>query len=109
MANTPLNVKYDAGSRVVPFYTPVNITTVTTTVISTTRVFLHTVTLNKPVATGTIGLLDVTPGVSTTTYGTITVPASPQPVTLHYDMEFPNGLTVTSQVAAQDITVSYLN
>ena len=107
MSSTNLNIKYDAGSRPVPFYTPVNITTTGSTAIKTTGTFLHTITLNKPVATGTIQICDVS-STATTVYGTITVPASPQPTTLTYDVEIQNGLSIVTGVAAQDITVSYL-
>ena len=106
MSGTSKPIKVDPNSRPAPFYTPTNITGVSTTVIGT--YFLHTNTFNKPVATGTVTILDVAPGVATTTVGTITVPASPMPVTLHYDIELTNGLTIVAGVAAQDITISSL-
>ena len=79
----------------------------TTTVVKTGAGILHTVTFNKPVATGVVTVYDNTAG-SGTLIGTITVPASPQPVTLTYDAAFGVGLTIVTATAAQDITVSYI-
>jgi len=43
-----------------------------------------------------------------TIIGTITVPASPMPVTLTYDIAFNTGLTIVTETAASDITVSFI-
>ncbi len=45
---------------------------------------------------------------SGTVIATITVPASPMPVTLTYDAAFNTGLTIVTATAASDITVSYI-
>ena len=67
---------------------------------------LYTLTLNNPVATGVITLYDGT-STSGTKIGTITVPASPMPVTLEYRVFFSVGLFVVVATAAQDMTISY--
>ena len=83
-----------------------NITTTTTTLVKTGAGVLHSITFNKPVATGTVkiddALTDTTPVI-----GTVTTPANPMPVTLIYDIEFTVGLTIVTGTAAQDITVAY--
>ena len=84
-----------------------NITTTTTTLVKTGKGMLHSITFNKPVATGTVELDDAITN-TTPIIGTITVPASPMPVTLVYDIAFTNGLSITTAVAAQDITVAYI-
>lgn len=88
-------------------YTPIVAAAPTTTVVATGKGMLHTITLNTPVATGVITIYDNTAG-SGTKIATITVPASPMPVTLTYDVSFANGLTIVTSVAAQDITVAYM-
>jgi len=87
-------------------YQYVNITTQTTTLIRTGNGVLHTVCLNKPTATGTVAIYD---GISAsgTLIGTITIPASPLPVCLAYDVQYGSGLTIVTATASSDITVSY--
>ena len=87
----------------------VNITAAapTTTVVKSGSGALHTITFNKPVATGVVTIYDNTAG-SGTVIGTITVPSSPMPVTLTYDLIFSTGLTIVTATAAQDITVTYI-
>lgn len=84
-----------------------SITGTATTLVKTGAGILHSITFNKPVATGTVkiddALTDTTPVI-----GTITIPASPMPVTLFYDLAFSVGLTIVTGTAAQDITVSYI-
>jgi len=84
-----------------------NITGSTTTVVKIGSGVLHSITFNKPVATGVLTVYDNTAGSGTVT-GTITTPSSPIPVTLIYDIQFSIGLTIVSATAAQDITVSYI-
>jgi len=79
----------------------------TTTVIKSGSGILHSITFNKPVATGVITIYDNTAG-SGTKLGTITIPANPQPMTLIYDLTFSTGLTIVTATAAQDITVTYI-
>lgn len=86
-------------------YTGVNVTT-GTNVIATGNGVLHSLTFNKPVATGVITIYNNT-AASGTKLATITVPASPQPVTLMYDIAFGIGLTIGIATADQDITVAY--
>lgn len=90
-------------------YSFVNITLAapTTTVVKGDSGILHTITFNKPVATTVLTVYDNT-AASGTVIATITVPASPMPVTLKYDVAFGTGLTIVSATAASDITVSYI-
>lgn len=90
-------------------YSFLNITAAapTTTVVKTGTGILHTITFNKPVATGVVTVYDNT-AASGTVIGTITVPASPMPVTLTFDAAFSTGLTVVTATAAQDITVTFI-
>lgn len=87
-------------------YQFINITGQATTLIRTGNGLLHTVCLNKPTATETIAMYD---GVSAagTLIGTITIPASPQPVCLTYDVAYGVGITIVTATASSDITVSY--
>jgi hypothetical protein len=90
-------------------YNSTNITAAapTTTVVKSAEGILHSITFNKPVATSVVTIYDNTAG-SGTVIGTITIPASPLPVTLTYDIHFKTGLTIVTATAASDITVSYL-
>jgi hypothetical protein len=83
-----------------------NITGQTTTVLRAGPGSLHTITFNTPVATEVVTIWDNTSAAGTK-IGTITVPASPQPVTLVYDVSFGKGLTVQTATASSDITVSF--
>lgn len=87
----------------------VNITAAapTATVIKSGQGVLHTITLNNPTATAVITIYDNTSAAGTV-IGTITVPASPQPVTLTYDATFNTGLTINTATAASNITVTYI-
>lgn len=107
MADISLN--RDSNSAVAPFYNYVNITAAapTTTVVKSGAGFLHSITFNKPVATGVVKIDDAITD-TTPVIGTITTPANPQPYTVLYDVEFFTGLTLVTSTAAQDITVSYL-
>jgi hypothetical protein len=83
-----------------------NITGQATTVLKFVPGVLHAICINTPVATSVITIYD---GVSTagTKIGTFTIPASPQPVCLIYDVNFGTGLTIVTATASSDITVSY--
>ena len=83
-----------------------NITGTNTYVLKTGSGKLHSITFNKPVATGVVLIYNNSAGEGTL-IGTITVPANPQPSTLLYDIDFESGLTIVVTTAAQDITVSY--
>lgn len=97
------------NTGVIPGYNFVNITAdaPTTTVVKSGAGVFHTLVLNKPVATETISMYDG-PASGGIVIGTITVPASPQPVTLHYDASFVTSLTIVTATAASDITVTYV-
>jgi len=101
--------KVDANSRLAPFYNYVNIVAAapTTTLVKSGEGFLHSITFNKPVATGVVEIDDALTN-TTPKIATITTPASPIPVTLIYDIEFTSGLSITTSTAAQDITVSFI-
>lgn len=90
-------------------YSSTNITLAapTTTLLRTGSGILHTITFNKPTATGVVTVYDNT-AASGTVLATITTPASPMPVTLTLDAVFNTGLTIVSATAAQDITVTYV-
>lgn len=79
----------------------------TTTVVKATPGVLHSITFNKPVATGVVTVYDAASATGTAV-AIITTPASPMPVTLIYDMRMDTGITITSATAAQDITVTYI-
>ena len=84
-----------------------NITAITTgTLVRTGKGVLHAITLNKPVATSVITVYDNT-AASGTVIGTITVPASPLPVTLMYDVNYSTGLEIVVATAASDITIAF--
>ena len=84
-----------------------NITTQTTTLVKTGAGFLHSITFNKPVSTGTVKIDDAITD-TTPIIGTITTPASPQPFTVIYDIAFAVGLTIVTGTASQDLTISYV-
>ena len=87
-------------------YNFLNITGQATTVVRTGSGVLHSVTFNKPTATETVAMYDGS-AASGTIIGTITVPASPMPVTLTYDAAYGTSLTIVTATASSDITVSY--
>ena len=78
----------------------------TTTVVATGNGVLHTITFNKPVATNVVTVYNNI-AASGTKVATITISASPIPVTLTYDCAFAIGLTIVSATAASDITVAW--
>ena len=96
----------DDNERATEVGSYVNITGTGTTLVKTGAGYLYSVTFNKPVATGTVELDDAVTN-TTPKIGTITVPASPQPVTVIYNLAFTTGLSVTVGTAAQDITITY--
>jgi len=87
-------------------YTSVNITSQTTTLVATGNGVLHTITFNKPAQSGTVAIYN---GIDNTgvLLATITIPASPKPLTLTYDIAFGVGLCVVTAGADQDITIMY--
>lgn len=89
-----------------PTWVYANITSQTTTLLKTGPGILHSITFNKPTATGTCEIDDAITH-TTPKIGTITTPASPMPVTVIYDVDFVNGLSITTGTADQDITVAY--
>lgn len=95
----------DNGTSVGWYYK--NITGDATAAIKSGGGILHNITLNNPVATETITIYDNTTN-SGTKIGTITIPASPVPVTLNYDVAYNTGLTIVTATATSDITVSYI-
>lgn len=79
----------------------------TTTVIKASSGFLHTITVNTPVASGTLTIYNNT-AASGTKIGTVTLPAVVgQPVTLIYDANENIGITIVSTIAGLDFTVSW--
>jgi hypothetical protein len=97
------------NTGVIPGYNYTNIVLAapTTTVVKSTPGILHSITFNKPTATTVVTVYDNI-AASGTIIGTITVPASPLPVTLTYDISFNTGLTFVTATAASDITVSFV-
>lgn len=84
-----------------------NITGQSTTTAKATPGVLHCITFNNPTATQVITIYDNT-AASGNKIGTITIPTSPQPVSLFYDIIFTIGLTIVTATATSDITVSYI-
>lgn len=76
------------------------------TLIKTGEGALYSITFNKPVATAVITLYD---GLTTggTVMGIITIPASPMPVTLSYNVAFLTGLFIVVATADTDFTINY--
>lgn len=101
------NIYRDDSNAPVPAFDYKNITGDATTVVKNSPGFFHSITLNNPVATETITIYD-NASATGTKIGTITVPSSPQPVTLFYDVATQIGLTVVTATAASDITVSFI-
>ncbi len=93
-------------SRVEQHFSYANITGQATTTVKNGAGFLHAITFNKPVATQVITIYDNTTNASPVV-GTITIPSSPMPVTLFYDITLSTGLTIVTATASSDITVSY--
>src|SRR5258707_298435 len=73
------------------------ITAQTTTLVKTGAGILHSITFNKPTATGTVELDDAL--TNTGPFAIITTPTAPQPVTLFYDVAFNTGLSITTGTA----------
>ena len=88
-------------------YNYVNITGDATTTIKSVPGFLHTVCFNNPVATEVITIYDGLTAATGTKIGAITIPASPMPLCMIYDVAFGTGLLVVTATATSDITVSY--
>lgn len=107
MAQITFNLKPDASNRIGEIYDYKNITSQTTTLVKSGAGLLHSITFNKPVATGTVEIDDALTN-TTPKIGTITIPANPQPFTVIYDVNFTIGLSITTGTADQDITVAYL-
>lgn len=87
-------------------FTYQNITGQATTTVKSSAGYLHAITINAGTATETITIYDNTTN-SGNKIGTITIPTSPQPVTLHYDVAFWVGLTIVTATASSDITVCF--
>ena len=100
------NLHRDASSAVGPIYDLAHITATGTALVKSGAGVLHSITFNKPVATGTVEFDNAL--TNTNAMGIITVPSSPQPVTLVYDVQFDTGLSITVGTAAQDLTIAYL-
>ncbi|MDD4110218.1 MAG: hypothetical protein PHS54_01545 [Clostridia bacterium] len=89
-------------------YSNITLAAPTTTVVKTGEGVLHSITINKAVASGTITIYDNTAG-SGTKIGTITMPETllKNQETLIYDVAFTKGLTIVTATGAQDITIAY--
>lgn len=97
---------HNAFAQIPLIYQYNNITGQTTTTLKSVPGVLHAICFNNPVATEVITIYDNSTN-SGTKIGTITVPSSPQPVCLTYDVQFGTGLTIVTATASSDITVSY--
>jgi hypothetical protein len=96
-----------SAQTLAPAISYTGITTDTTTTIKVGPGRLHAITINGPVATSVITIYD-SASAGGTKIGTITVPSSPQPVTLNYGgITFWSGLTIVTSVTPSDITVSW--
>jgi len=83
-----------------------NITGDATTVVKSGAGTLSRIVINAPTATEVITMYDNT-AASGTIVGKITIPASPQPVSLEFGVAFATGLTVLTATATSDITIVY--
>lgn len=100
--------KDDNGVAVGWKYSNITAAAPTTTVVKNGPGVLHCITFNKPTATAVVTIYNNTAASGSDLVGTITVPASPMPVTLFYDVAMSVGITITTATAASDITVSYI-
>lgn len=90
-------------------FRPVNITSATTTVVKDAPGFLHTISINTPVASSVIKVYNNTAG-SGTLIGTITLPAtllSQGPMYALLDVWCSTGITIVT-TGTSDITISYV-
>lgn len=95
--------------NVEPVYSFQNISSTATTVVKSGAGTLHTITINKPVASSVITIYDNT-AASGTLIATITLPATllqEGPYSAIYDVSFSTGLTIVTATGASDITASY--
>lgn len=106
MQPTTVSLILDANGKPTSIYNYAHITGQATTLVKSGNTFLHSITFNKPTATGVVTIDDALTA-TTPTVGIITTPASPIPVTLIYDVYLTTGLTIVTGTADQDITVSY--
>ena len=104
--DNPLPVYLPAAAPVVG-YNATPITGTETKIVKPDAGFLKRLVFNKPVATGTVTLYDAQSAVGTP-FAIVTIPASPMPVTLDYEVRFLVGLTVVVGTAAQDLTVVWI-
>lgn len=105
--DNPLPVKVMADATAPVGYNATPITGTSTVIVKPAPGFLKRLVFNKPVATGTVTLYDAVGAVGTP-FAIVTIPASPMPVTLEYDVAFIDGLTVVVGTAAQDLTVVWI-
>ena len=106
---TGVTMPIDDNSRSLPVYSKTNITLAapTTTLVKTGAGILHSITVTKPVSTGTIEIDDAITHTGQI-IGTITSPATLVPYTLILDIAFTTGLVIYTATAAQEITITYL-
>ena len=104
--DNPLAVYLAASEPLVAFNATPLVGTATY-VIKVDAGFLKRLVFNKPIATGTVTMYDNTSAAGTP-FAIITIPASPMPVTLDYDIKFNTGLTIVVGTAAQDLTVVWI-
>lgn len=95
----------DGNAKPTPVGNYLHLTATGTTLVKTGAGFLYSITFNQPVATTVLEYNDAL--TRTNAMGIVTVPASPQPVTLPVNVAFTTGLSVTVATAASDITLSY--
>ena len=84
-----------------------NIITQATTLVRTGPGILHAITLNTPVATGTITIYNGIAAATGTLIATVLTPTTTVPYTIIYDVAFSTGLTIVTGTATQNITVSF--
>jgi hypothetical protein len=96
--------------QVAPVYNYTNFTTANTGVaLKASQAILHTVTINFPVASGTVAIYD-SPTTNTTPIFLITLPATliEGPMTMTYDVAAVNGMWFVSTGTNINVTVSWL-
>lgn len=85
----------------------VHITGTGTVLAYTGKCVLHSVTVNAPTATETIEIDDALTN-TTPIVAKVTIPATPVPVSLIYDVICQTGLSITTATASSDITICYI-
>ena len=106
MATATFRRDGDASNGAAGIWNYTNINSQATTVVKSSSGILHCLIINTPTATTTVTMYDNT-AASGTKIGTLTIASGQPALSLEYDIEFLNGLTIVTGTANSDITVAY--